>query len=487
MVIRRSRDESGAAVGIHNRTGAGRRRWPVVRACGLAGGSAAVAALLLMGSWGVLSAGEDGFRFRDFTLEVTPTTVQVCPPTDAVYQVVVGSLQGFSDPVTLNASGSPAGTTVGFSTNPVFPPGASQLTIGDTGGAAPGLYGIEVIGVAPTSTHTTTVFLDLLSGVPGAVDLVLPANGATDQLQAPRMEWAAVTGAGEYELQIATNPGFTSVVYAATANGTVHTPSIVLDATTLHYWRVRPANACGSGPWSATRSFTTGSAGAILLVDDDDDSPDVRGFYTAVLDELGLTYDAYDTRNSDDEPSQALLGLYGAVIWFSGAEYTTPAGTGVAGPGEAGEVALAGYLGGGGCLILSSQDYLWDHGLTQFGGDYLGIASYTSDVGQNVVTGVGSVFGGLGPYVLLYPFGNFSDEVVPVPDAELAFSGDVADAAVTRAGSAFRTVFLGFPLEALPSDGDRQDVLIAAFLACTQLFSDGFESGDVSRWSSWVP
>ena len=90
----------------------------------------------------------------------------------------MGSILGFADPVTLSAVGNPAGTTASFSTNPVTPPGTSVLTIGNTAAASAGTYSIDIVGVAAASTHTTTVALDLYSGVPGAASLVSPADGA---------------------------------------------------------------------------------------------------------------------------------------------------------------------------------------------------------------------------------------------------------------------------------------------------------------------
>ena len=99
----------------------------------------------------------------DFSLAATPSSQDVCAPADAVYDVEVGSILGYADPVTLSASGQPAGTTVSFSVNPVTPPGSSTLTIANTGAATAGSYSIDIVGVAPTSTHTTTVGLNLYS------------------------------------------------------------------------------------------------------------------------------------------------------------------------------------------------------------------------------------------------------------------------------------------------------------------------------------
>ena len=56
----------------------------------------------------------------------------------------------------------------------------------------------------------------------------------------------------------------------------------------------------------------------VLLVDDDDNAPDVLNAYSNELDSLGLPYDVWDTRNSDVEPGFSFLGGYTRVIWGSG-------------------------------------------------------------------------------------------------------------------------------------------------------------------------
>jgi hypothetical protein len=211
------------------------------------------------------------------------------------------------------------------------------------------------------------------------------------------------------------------------------------------------------------------SSSSILLVDDDDNNPDVRSYYTAALDALGLPYQVWDTGNSDNEPGAVALQAYQTVLWFSGHEYG-----GVAGPGSSGEADLATFLGGGNgrCMILSSQDYFNDRGITGFMTNYLGLGSATNDVGQSTVQGQGPAFSGLGPYTLSYPFANFSDQMSPVAGADLAFIGDQGGAAVSRIGANHRTIYLGFPFEALPTPQARQEVMAAALDFCSTIFAD---------------
>ncbi len=208
-------------------------------------------------------------------------------------------------------------------------------------------------------------------------------------------------------------------------------------------------------PGPATNTPTATPPAEVLLVDDDDNSPDVRAYYTTALDTLGISYDIWDTNNSDNEPDAAYLANYTQVVWFTGDEFG-----GAAGPGAAGESALGTWLDSGGkCLFISSQDYYYDRGTTSFMTNYLGLGSATSDQNQATVTGTGSVFSGYGPYTLNYPFSNYSDIIIPDGTAELAFDGDQGNAAIDKNNGTYRTTFWGFPFEALPNDSDRADTL----------------------------
>jgi len=196
-----------------------------------------------------------------------------------------------------------------------------------------------------------------------------------------------------------------------------------------------------------TQDFALEPLPCILLVDDDNNSPDVRPYFTAALDNLGYDYDIFDVGGgSGNGPDLAGLQGYSIVIWFSGDKFGSSAG-----PNGTDETALAAYLDGGGRLFLSSQDYLYDFGLTAFGQNYLGIGSFTNDSG-NASTKYGvpgdPIGGGLGPYPLTYPagFSDYGDIVNAGAGASVAFrsqanGGNNLD--VDKAGGSWKTVFFG--------------------------------------------
>jgi hypothetical protein len=136
----------------------------------------------------------------------------------------------------------------------------------------------------------------------------------------------------------------------------------------------------------------------VLLVDDDQDNPDVRSYYTSTLHELDIIYDTWDLATQGDPSAGDLMG-YQIVIWFTGYPRSDTFTA-------ANEAAVASYLDAEGRFWLVSEDYLYDRGLTPFGQDRLSISSYTNDVNRTDPEGVlYSPGSGLGPYNLTPPDG----------------------------------------------------------------------------------
>ncbi len=396
-----------------------------------------------------------------FGVSVSPSSDRMCAGSDAVFTVDVASIAGFTDPVTLAVLGTPAGSSTIIAPNPVTPGGSATVTISAL--TAGGTSSLVFEGTSGALVRNSMGTLVVDAGAPGAAALLTPADASSGVFLAPVLDWATQVDASSYDVQLASDAGFTTIVASGNVTASDFPVPVTLSINTTYFWRVTANNTCGAGSVSSVFSFTTIVERPILLVDDDDNAPDVRGTYTSALNNLGLAFDLWDTANSDTEPDAAFLANYSMVIWFTGDEFG-----GTAGPGPAGEAALSGYLDAGGCLFMSSQDYLFDRGLTAFGTGYLGIASFTSDVSQTSVMGQAPLFAGVPSTSLVYPFSNFSDTVDPDATATIAFVGDVGNTAVHKQVAGSVRVFLGFPLEAIPSAAIREQVLQSALSACSQ-------------------
>lgn len=416
-----------------------------------------------------------------FVLGGGPTEQQICVPGDLDdITVNTTSINGFVDPITLALNGQPAGSTVSFVPNPVTPGNSSLASIGLPASTPAGALMMSIDGTATgADSRSLALDIDVFTATPGAPVLELPADGSTGVDLLPTLTWTEAAQSAQFNIEIATDPAFANIVYTATETNTAHVVATPLDRVTEHYWRVTSSNPCGGGLTSSIFSFTTRDLPPLLLVDDDDNDPDVRSFYSDTLNALGVQFDVFDTDNTDNEPDAALLAQYQQIIWFTGDSFG-----GAAGPGSAGEVALSDALSSGRCLLISSQDYLFDRGFTDFMGTYLGLdPASNNDTGDYTsVSGIpGSLYDGLGPYTLDYntpALDDFSDIIVAAADASLGMDGNNGNgAAVGR--SEFQSVLLGFPLPAVDAVG-REEVIAAFLDQCSipldeVFFVDGFE------------
>ncbi|MEW5989082.1 MAG: S8 family serine peptidase, partial [Chloroflexota bacterium] len=226
-------------------------------------------------------------------------------------------------------------------------------------------------------------------------------------------------------------------VPAGLAAGTVHTLTVT-------------AVSNANNAYTASLTMRHRTPGHVLLVDDDR-WYDQETLYQAALDGMGLLYDVWDTgwdQEGRGSPSAEFLSYYDLVIWYTGYDWFAPV--------TAGEVeAVTSYLGQGGRLFLTSQDFLYYHYQDALTQDYLGIISYVESVTPTLVYGGedAAFMGNLaGPLALDYgAYQNFSDGLIPAATSQAILWHDQGMAAgVASVGSNWRTIFWGLPFETLP-------------------------------------
>ncbi|TKJ37620.1 hypothetical protein CEE37_14005 [candidate division LCP-89 bacterium B3_LCP] len=100
---------------------------------------------------------------------------------------------------------------------------------------------------------------------PPAPTLIAPSNGATGVEYDPtEFSWNASVGATSYHIQVATDAGFTSIVYEDNVSST--STSEGLDPDTEYFWHVNASNAGGTSDYSSTWSFTTMASSAPAMI-----------------------------------------------------------------------------------------------------------------------------------------------------------------------------------------------------------------------------
>ena len=159
-----------------------------------------------------------------FTFSSTQPATTSCGGATAL-SIVVGTagIGGFNGPILLNATGQPAGTTVGYSVNPVTAGNNVTVTLSNTHQLIAGSYTITLVGTsAGVSTQTTNLLFVITQGaapiistspqdvsicVDSPVNFTVAANTGTYQWQqrsSATGTWVNIAGATSMTYSIAT-------------------------------------------------------------------------------------------------------------------------------------------------------------------------------------------------------------------------------------------------------------------------------------------
>jgi subtilisin-like proprotein convertase family protein len=189
-----------------------------------------------------------------FVLDVQNPMQDICAPANAVYTIAVSDT--FVAPVQLTLTGLPTGAVGTFSQNPATPGSNVTLTISNTNTLAAGKYALTVTGTDGMRAAEIILALQISTGTAPIVTLQSPANGATRAPLFPEFTWTS-SATARYQLQVATDSLFTNIILNQDSITQASFPSVRLQANTSYFWRVRAANTCGQGAFSAVARFTT--------------------------------------------------------------------------------------------------------------------------------------------------------------------------------------------------------------------------------------
>jgi uncharacterized repeat protein (TIGR01451 family) len=225
--------------------------------------------------------------------------------------------------------------------------------------------------------------------------------------------------------------------------------------------------SAGDATVSATAVVHTYAVTAnTLLVDNDNNAPDVASFYQDALTGAGEAFGSWDLAANPVLPA-SYVNAHKNVVWFTGASYPAPI--------SPYEHVLSGFLDGGGRLFMSGQDILdQSAGTTAFVHDYLHIdwdgsetqndkatANVAGVTGNPVTDGIGTV-----PLDLAVLDGvQFSDQITPIAPATPAFTDDsTATDGLTVADGPYKVAFLAFPFEEFGTASAKSDLIHRALV-----------------------
>ena len=195
----------------------------------------------------------------DYTLVLDEDTVGVCAPDDAIFTFTYDVLTDFTGTTTFSQTGLPAGATAVFS-----PASASAddtavtLTVSGLGGVTVGSYPFSIEGASGGEGNPVDATLNVNNTTFSTTTLISPTDAATDVSGGTTLMWSADVNATGYNVEIATDAAFTTVVVNTSSATNSYTTA--LEPTTQYWWRITPTNDCGAGITSGSFSYTTSAA-----------------------------------------------------------------------------------------------------------------------------------------------------------------------------------------------------------------------------------
>ncbi len=211
---------------------------------------------------------------KEFKMNFATDIANICKPTNAVYNFTYNTFLGFNEVTTFSATGNPAGTSVTFNpANATTNNTNVEVTVSGLGSVAAGNYTFNVVGTSATTSivRNETLTLAVFDAAIASPVLTSPVNNTVEFKKPYTLNWLADVNAVSYQIQIATNVGFTNIVEQSTNVSTNTFSPQLLAVNTQYYWRVQSVNNCGTSSYSTVFNFTT--ADEICEVNNSTDIP----------------------------------------------------------------------------------------------------------------------------------------------------------------------------------------------------------------------
>ncbi len=203
----------------------------------------------------------------DFNISLSEEEIDICTPATAEIIVAIGSIAGFSEEVTFSLNGDTRDITATFSSASVVAGNTATLTLEDETSSINETRIITVEATANGTTKSANITVNFYDGIIEEIVVVSPSDGQTDFGSTNAIIWNTLTGFNNYELQIATDNNFDTIIEETTSSTGSYNPTNLAEGTN-YFLRIRAVNACETTAYTAV-SFTTSSSNCTTLVSTD--------------------------------------------------------------------------------------------------------------------------------------------------------------------------------------------------------------------------
>lgn len=196
-----------------------------------------------------------------YTLVQTPLYQSICTPNNASIDINTAAILDYSETISFEVTSTlPAGVTASFASASVQAGDNTSLDLDFNNTMYHGTLDVEITATSTDGSTTTRNFTVKVTNNDFS-DLTLnsPANATQGIVLTADFEWADIPNADAYDIQIAYSPDFEADLFeeASGLTTTSFTPQGLFEGNSLLFWRIRPHNDCGAGPWTQPYTFHT--------------------------------------------------------------------------------------------------------------------------------------------------------------------------------------------------------------------------------------
>jgi len=199
------------------------------------------------------------FSIQENKMAIIPALIntEVCTGNQVVLNYTYKAFGGFAENTTFSVINLPTGVSASFNpTNTSVNNTDVQLVLNGIKNNNLGSNAITVKATATSLTRSVTTNLQVYSTTFNAQQITNPSQGAIGVDLNPTLTWVAQNNAKTYNLQVATDSNFTTLISEINTDKTSFN-LVGLSETTTYYWRVQPQNLCGKGSFSTVFAFAT--------------------------------------------------------------------------------------------------------------------------------------------------------------------------------------------------------------------------------------
>lgn len=192
----------------------------------------------------------------EVVLNFSELEFDVCQPNSLATTFDYETYLGFNEEVTFSVFSAPPNLIVSFTPPTATVNTAIDMVISNTANVPKGNHQVVVLATSASISKMVALDLNVFDNVFTDVVLTAPTDGLVDASVSTEFQWEADSTYTSYELEIATDAAFSTIVESLTLSANTYMPQNLQHETT-YFWRVKPINACGEGTFSTSFSFTT--------------------------------------------------------------------------------------------------------------------------------------------------------------------------------------------------------------------------------------